>query len=59
MANNNKVIINKEDVIPYIYFVCSIAQRGRMYGGLSGKSDYIGGIFDRSINIILRSRRII
>ena len=29
-----------------IYFVCSIAQRGRMYGGFMVKSDYIGGIFD-------------
>ncbi|MCF7836032.1 MAG: hypothetical protein K9M15_02835 [Candidatus Marinimicrobia bacterium] len=32
-----------------------MAQRGRMYGGLSGKSDYIGGIFDRWINIIPES----
>lgn len=55
MAKNLKIIINKEDVIPYIYFVCSLAQRGKMYGGLSGKSDYIGGIFDRWINIIPES----
>ncbi len=52
---NQEIVINKEDVIPYIYFVCSLAQRGRMYGGLSGKSDYIGGIFDRWINIIPES----
>jgi hypothetical protein len=32
-----------------------MAQRGKMYGGLSGKSDYIGGIFDRWINIIPES----
>jgi len=32
-----------------------MAQRGRMYGGLSGKSDYIGGVFDRWINIIPES----
>jgi len=47
-----KIIINKQDVVPYVYFVCSMAQRGKMYGGISGKSDYIGGIFDRWINII-------
>lgn len=49
------IIISKEDVIPYIYFVCSMAQRGKMYGGLSGTSDSIGGIFDRWINIIPES----
>jgi hypothetical protein len=32
-----------------------MAQRGKMYGGLSGKSDYIGGVFDRWINIIPES----
>ncbi len=52
---NDKIIISKQDVVPYIYFVCSMAQRGRMYGGLSGKSDYIGGVFDRWINIIPES----
>lgn len=51
----SRIIIKKEDVVPFIYFVCSMAQRGRMYGGLSGKSDYIGGIFDRWINIIPES----
>jgi len=55
MKYNNEIIINKQDVAPYIYFVCSMAQRGKMYGGLSGKSDYIGGIFDRWINIIPES----
>lgn len=54
-SNNDEIIISKEDVVPYIYFVCSLAQRGRMYGGLSGKSDYIGGVFDRWINIIPES----
>lgn len=53
--SSNKIIINKEDVAPYIYFVCSMAQRGKMYGGLSGKSDYMGGVFDRWINIIPES----
>lgn len=55
MNNNHEIIISKQDVVPYIYFVCSMAQRGRMYGGLSGKSDYIGGVFDRWINIIPES----
>ena len=53
--SSQEITINKEDVEPYIYFVCSMAQRGKMYGGLSGKSDYIGGIFDRWINIIPES----
>ncbi len=56
MSNHNhEILITKQDVAPYIYFVCSMAQRGRMYGGLSGKSDYIGGVFDRWINIIPES----
>lgn len=55
MPNNEEIIISKEDIVPYIYFVCSMARRGKMYGGLSGKSDYIGGIFDRWINIIPES----
>ncbi len=55
MNHNHEIIITKQDVVPYIYFVCSMAQRGRMYGGLSGKSDYIGGVFDRWINIIPES----
>ncbi len=53
--SKQEIIISKQDVVPYIYFVCSMAQRGRMYGGLSGKSDYIGGVFDRWINIIPES----
>lgn len=36
-----KIEIAKEDIMPHIYFVCSLAQEGRMYGGISGKSDYI------------------
>jgi len=54
-SSNQEIIISKQDVVPYIYFVCSMAQRGKMYGGLSGKSDYIGGVFDRWINIIPES----
>ncbi len=55
MPSHRDITICKEDITPYIYFVCSMAQRGKMYGGLSGKSDYIGGIFDRWINIIPES----
>lgn len=56
MTNTSaKIIIQKEDVLPYVYFVCSMAQRGKMYGGLSGQSDLMGGIFDRWINIIPES----
>ena len=55
MPNNEEIIISKEDIVTYIYVVCSMARRGKMYGVLSGKSDYIGGIFDRWINIIPES----
>jgi hypothetical protein len=43
--------IYKDDVVKYFYFICAKAQ-DTMYGGLSGKKDFIGGIFDRWINII-------
>ena len=52
---SKEIVIKKEDIEPFIYFVCSIAQRGKMYGGLNGKSDNIGGILDRFINIIPES----
>ena len=54
-GRHDMITIEKEDILPYMYFVCSLAQDGRMYGGISGKSDYIGGIFDRWINIIPES----
>lgn len=49
--------IRRNDILPYIYFVCSIAQKSAngMHGALSSKSDFIGGIFDRWINIIPES----
>lgn len=50
-----KIQIEKKDVYPYIYFVCSLSQSGRMHGALSSKNDFIGGIFDRWINIIPES----
>lgn len=52
-----KIEILKEDIIPYVYFVCSIAYESEsgMHGALGSKSDFIGGIFDRWINIIPES----
>ena len=52
------ITIKKEDVIPYVYFVCGLAQQakaGVKYAKLSTKSDLIGGVFDRWINIIPES----
>ncbi len=43
--------IKKNDIIKYVYFISSFSNK-KMYGGLAGKSDLIGGIFDRWINII-------
>lgn len=53
----SKITIKKKDVIPYVYFVSSMAQQTKngMFGSLSSKSDLIGGIFDRWINIIPES----
>lgn len=52
-----EIEIKRDDIIPYVYFVCSLASESQtgMFGGLSLKSDYIGGIFDRWINIIPES----
>ncbi len=50
-----QIKILKEDIAPYVYFVCSMAQQSTMFGTLGGKSDFIGGIFDRWINIIPES----
>lgn len=41
----------RDDIKSYIYFISSISQE-KMYGGLSSKSDLMGGIFDRWINLI-------
>jgi hypothetical protein len=46
-----KIEFYSKDIKRYIYFISSLAQE-KMYGGLSSKSDLIGGIFDRWINII-------
>ena len=52
-----KITVNQQDIIPYVYFVSSMAQQSKngMFGVLSSKSDLIGGIFDRWINIIPES----
>lgn len=52
-----KLEIKQQDIIPYVYFVSSMAQQSKngMFGALSSKSDLIGGIFDRWINIIPES----
>ncbi len=49
--------VYRQDVLPYVYFVSSMAQQTKsgMFGALSNKSDRIGGIFDRWINIIPES----
>jgi hypothetical protein len=46
-----KIDIHSKDIKRYIYFISSLGQV-KMYGGLSSKSDFIGGVFDRWINII-------
>ena len=52
-----KLKIKQQDIIPYVYFVSSMAQQSKsgMFGSLSSKSDLVGGIFDRWINIIPES----
>jgi len=52
-----KIKIEKKDINQCVYFVCSMAQESQnpMHGMSSSKSDYIGGIFDRWINIIPES----
>lgn len=52
------IIVEKSDVIKNIYFIAEMVQNAGkkgMYGGLAGKSDFIGGIFDRWINQIPES----
>ena len=46
--------IRKDDVKKFVYFITALSKE-TMYGGLSGKSDLMGGIFDRFINIIPES----
>lgn len=52
-----EIEVKQQDIISYVYFVSSMAQQttNGMFGSLSSKSDLIGGIFDRWINIIPES----
>jgi len=43
--------VNKDDCLGYIYFITGLA-KDPMHSGLSSKSDLMGGILDRFINII-------
>lgn len=52
------IMVEKSDVLKSIYFIAEMVQNvgdKGMYGGLSGKSDLMGGIFDRWINQIPES----
>ncbi len=54
----DKITVEKQDVIKSIYFIAEMVQNSGekgMYGGLAGKSDLMGGIFDRWINQIPES----
>lgn len=51
----NEVKINIEDVKKAVYFIANLTQMQGdrpMQGALTSKADYMGGIFDRWINII-------
>lgn len=55
---NNEVTIEKEDILKNIYFIAEMTQNAGekgMYGSLAGKSDQMGGIFDRWINVVPES----
>lgn len=54
----NEIKVEKKDILKYIYFIAEMSQNSGekgMYGTLAGKSDLMGGIFDRWINIIPES----
>ncbi|MCI6329546.1 MAG: hypothetical protein MR775_01800 [Erysipelotrichaceae bacterium] len=56
--DSDNVKIEKEDILKNIYFIAEMAQNTSdkgMYGSLAGKSDLMGGIFDRWINVIPES----
>lgn len=55
---NSKIIVNIDDIKKTVYFISNLTQmQGTrpMQGTLSSKGDYMGGIFDRWINIIPES----
>lgn len=52
---SSEVIVNIEDIKKAVYFISNLTQMQEnrpMRGALSSKGDYMGGIFDRWINII-------
>ena len=54
----NRITVLKQDVTKAVYFICSLiqSQNGHaMHGSLSSKGDFMGGIFDRWINVIPES----
>ena len=54
----NEVKINIEDIKKAVYFIANLTQMQGdrpMQGALTSKADYMGGIFDRWINIIPES----
>ena len=56
--NMKEVKININDIKKAVYFIANLTQMQGdrpMQGALSSKADYMGGIFDRWINIIPES----
>lgn len=52
---SSEVIVNIEDIKKAVYFISNLTQMQEnrpMRGALNSKGDYMGGIFDRWINII-------
>ena len=53
-----KTKLEKNDVFKNLYFIAEMAQNTGekgMYGTIAGKSDFMGGIFDRWINLVPES----
>lgn len=53
-----EITVEKSDILKLIYFIAEMTQNSGekgMYGSLAGKSDLMGGIFDRWINLIPES----
>ena len=49
-----EVSFNRDDIIERVYFITKLVQNQKgttMQGALTSKSDSMGGIFDRFINI--------
>lgn len=53
-----KTTLEKTDIYKNLYFIAEMAQNTGekgMYGTIAGKSDFMGGIFDRWINVVPES----